>query len=74
MIGVLAFFLNHTARAKNEAQDQCQRSSNGAVEVGNEKPRCGRIERTYPWRIADSEGFSARAAYWIGGVPIAVSG
>ena len=44
MIGVLAFFLNHTQhRAKNEPHDQCQHSSNGAVESGMGNPDVGEL-------------------------------
>ena len=40
--------------------------------VKNERPRGGWVGHTYPLRAATSEGFSARASCWIGGVAITV--
>jgi hypothetical protein len=56
MIGVLAFCLDHNG---------IQHVS-GVLEPGMRRSQSKRVGYTYPWRAATSEGFSDRAAYWIG--------
>ena len=58
MIGVLALCL---ARANPENVSMFRRCGDW-----KKRPQGGRVEHTYPLRIALSEGLSARAACWIG--------
>lgn len=68
IIGVLAFSLDYNGWKRS---CRCQHTQTGRWNQGQEI-LAWLIESTHPWRTATSEGFSARAACWIGGVPMAV--